>query len=178
MNRRGRLGVMLLALAGPAAGDRALAEAIVPGRCHMGVCGEMRIEAKTPLRSNAIGTLYEVRVAGRSWPMERPRPSTDRVPFAEATVSHVLCSTSRPAYIFPAGEGFSRNYLAHRLNPDGESWFGYNRSDYSIYWATCHNLVGPEFFSDAMVTRARQLGYPGNLPQEQIEIDDPMDLMR
>jgi hypothetical protein len=154
------------------------AQAVVPGRCHMGSCGEMIIASKTPLRSTSIGTLYEVRTGYRSWPMGTARPSPAKVPFGKAQVGYVLCSTRKPAYIFQAGEGSTANYLAHLLNPDGQSYFGYNQSDYSIYWATCHNLVGPVFFSPEMTTKSIQLGYPGNLPQDQIEINHPLDLVR
>lgn len=156
----------------------ASAAAIVPGRCHMDGCHEMRIDQKTSLRSTAIGTLYEVRVSSRHWPMDRPRPSLSAVPFGKPDIDYVLCSTRRPAVIFRAPEGFQSNYLAHLLNPDGQSWYGYNRSSYSIYWVTCHNLVGPDFFTPAMVTRSIQLGYPGNLTEDQIEITHPLDLMR
>jgi hypothetical protein len=144
----------------------------------MDSCHEMMIEKKTQLRRNSFGTLYEVLVSSRDWPMNQPRPSLARLPFGKADISYVLCSTSRPAYIFRAPDGFQGKYLAHRLNPDGQSWFGFNRSSYSIYWAACHNLVGPDFFAPAMVTRSIQLGYPGNLQQDQIEIDHPLDLMR
>ena len=75
------------------------------------------------------------------------RPSTAKVPFPGSEISYVICSTSKPAYIFKADEGFSSNYLAHRLNPDAQSYYGYNMSDYSIYWATCHNMVKPVYFS-------------------------------
>lgn len=178
MNRRAWMTGLLAGLAWMFFQGKARADAIVPGRCHMGTCHEMLVEKKTKLRESSVGTLYEVQVRGRSWPMDSPRPSPSRVPFGKADISYVLCSTSSPAYIFSAPESFSSNYVAHRLNPDGQSWFGYNRSSYSIYWVTCHNLVGPSFFSPAMVTRAIQLGYTGNSPEDQIEISHPLDLMR
>lgn len=162
-SRWGWIQGSLIAVLGIQAPIAALADAIVPGRCHMDGCHEMRIDQKTSLRSTAIGTLYEVRVSSRHWPMDRPRPSLLAVPFGKPDIDYVLCSTRRPAVIFRAPEEFQSNYLAHLLNPDGQSWYGYNRSSHSIYWATCHNLVGLDFFMPPMVARAIQLGYPDNL---------------
>ena len=93
----------------------------------------------------------------------------------------MFCSTSRPAYIFQhpdfySSKGGASNYLAHLLNPDGQSFYGYNRPSYSIYWATCHSLVGPNFFSPEMVTKSIELGYPGNLHEEQIQLGHPLDI--
>jgi len=109
--------------------------------------------------------------------MGSPRPSAAKVPFDRPEISYVICSTSKPAYLFRASAGSSSNYLAHRLNPDGQSYYGYNMSDYSIYWATCHNLVGPVYFSPMMVTQSIRLGYSGKLIQDQIETNDPLELM-
>jgi len=172
-----RLVILLSGISTPLATQAA---AIVPGRCHMDSCSEMRIEQKTPLRTNAIGTLYEVRISDRSWPMNQRRPSLAALPFSNPAISYVLCSTRRPAIIFQPPQDFlpGVNYVAHLLNPDGQSWYGYNFSSYSIYWATCHNLVGPNFFSPEMVTRAIQLGYPGGLPEDSVQINHPLDLMR
>ena len=154
------------------------AQVIVPGRCHMGSCFEMLSASKQAIRSNRVGTLYEVKVSSRSWSMGSPRPSAAKVPFARSEISYVICSTSKPAYIFKASAGSSSNYLAHRLNPDGQSNYGYNMSAYSIYWATCHNLVKHVYFSSTMVTQSIRLGYPGKLIQDQIEINHPLELMR
>lgn len=180
--RKGRreyaLCTLMLTAATLCGSTAAQAQAIVPGRCHMGSCWEMIITRKTPIRQSEIGTLYEVMIGSREWPMSSARPSLNSRPFEKAQTSYVLCSTRRPATIFRASEGDTSHYLAHLLNPDGQSYSGYNQGDYSIYWATCHNLVGPNFFSPEMVTRAIQLGYPGNLPQDQIEINHPLDLLR
>jgi len=102
---------------------------------------------------------------------------SEKVQFSSPQIGYVICSTSKPAYIFKASAGSSSNYYANLLNPDGQSYYGYNMSDYSIYWATCHDLVEPPYFSSAMVTQSIRLGYSGKLIQDQIETNDPLELM-
>jgi len=147
----------------------AFAELILPGRCHMGRCWEHKFLKKTLLEKGRDGKLYAVELAGRSWPTESKPPAT----FEPPQTSYVYCSTTRPAYIFEI-EG--KNY-AHLLNPGGD-WFGYNVSDYPVYWATCHNVIGPDFFSKAMKSRATQLGYSMNLPSEQLELNNVRDILK
>jgi hypothetical protein len=148
----------------------AQAEIILPGRCHMGYCWENQFLGKTLLRTgNDAGKLYSVKLASRDWEMGTSPSSS----YGKPTVSYVYCSTTKPAYIFQA----DGTYFAHLLNPGGD-WFGYNMSDYPIYWATCHNFVGPNFFSEEMTSRAIQLGYPLDLPSEQIELDNVLEILR
>lgn len=123
---------------------------------------------KTLIQSGSSGKLYSVEIATRSWPMGS-QPSS---PFGSPRTNYVYCSTKKPAYLFNS-EG---TYYAHLLNPGGD-WYGYNMSDYPIYWATCHNLVGPDFFSERMRATARKLGYPLNLPSEQIELTNVLDIL-
>jgi hypothetical protein len=163
------LAIALSTLAASTAG----ADVVVPGRCHMGHCWETKIFRKQPLQQTASGTLYAIETGSRDWSMEQPRPSERQLPFQQRDLSYVFCSRLRPSYIFKA----DGKYYAHLLNPDGKSYYGYNQSDYPIYWATCHNLVGPDFFSERMVTKSIQLGYPGNLPEEQIELNHPTDIL-
>lgn len=147
----------------------AKADIVLPGRCHMGICSESRLTKKETLRSGPNGTLYSVELAHRSWPME----AEPTEPFREPSISYVYCSTQRPAYLFKVDD----IYYAHLLNPGGHDFFGYNMSDYPIYWATCHNFVGPNFFSEQMTANAIRLGYPLNLPQEQIELRNVLEIM-
>ena len=93
--------------------------------------------------------------------------------FGKVEVSYVYCSTIRPAYIFNSD---NIDY-AHLLNPGGDDWYGYNFSDYPLYWATCHNYVGLDFFSEEITSRAIKLGYSLNLPSEQIELKNPLEIM-
>lgn len=50
---------------------------------------------------------------------------------------------------------------------------------YPIYWATCHNFVGPDFFSEEMRNRATNLGYPRNenLEWNQFELTNIRDIL-
>ncbi|OUC13019.1 MAG: hypothetical protein B0A82_19190 [Alkalinema sp. CACIAM 70d] len=145
-----------------------LASPILPGRCHMGTCWDSQFISKTVVDKTDRGTLYRVQIAHRSWPMESD-PSDN---FGEPQTNYVLCSTQKPAYIFES----DGTVYAHLLNPGGD-WFGYNQGDYPVYWATCHNFVGPNFFSDEMTEKARSLGYPLDLPSDQIELTKVTDIL-
>lgn len=156
------LGVVLL-IAQPV-----LADIILPMRCHMGQCGEQKLLEKTLLKKGTNGTLYSVKTAGRSWKWG----SEATRDFGNERISYVYCSKTKPAYIFKS----ESTYYAHLLNPGG-GWSGYNHNDYPVYWATCHNFVGPNFFSEEMTARAVQLGYSLKLPQEQIELKNVVEIM-
>lgn len=145
-----------------------LADVVLPGRCHMGECWEQKLIEKTLLKSSSQGKLYSVKIATRSWPMG----SSPNSPFGSSQINYVYCSTKKPAYLF-SSDGI---YYGHLLNPGGD-WYGYNMSDYPIYWATCHNFVGPDFFSERMKAKAIQLGYSVNLPSEQVELKNILDIM-
>jgi len=145
-----------------------LANIVLPGRCHMGECWEQKFLGKKPLKSGPNGKLYSVKLTSRSWPMAS-QPSGR---FGRVQTSYVYCSKTRPAYVF-RNEGI---YYAHLLNPGGD-WYGYNRSDYPVYWATCHNLVGPDYFSEKMTIKARKLGYSLDLPSDQIELKNVLEIV-
>lgn len=149
--------------------DAAFADFVLPGRCHMGLCGETRFISKDILRAGSDGMLYSVELAYRSYPIFSEPSGT----FGEPNTSYVYCSTSRPAYIFNS----DGTYYASFLNPGGNDWFGYNMSNYPIYWATCHNFVGPGFFSERMTANAIRLGYPLNLRQDQIELENILGII-
>ena len=145
----------------------------------MDYCYETIFLGKKILVSNSKGALYEVRERQRGWSTkdyDAPKPSTSRVPFGPVKTSFVLCSTRYPSVIFKPED--SSVFLVHRLNPDGQSYSGYNMDSYQGYWLVCHNLAGPNYFSPEMVSKSIQLGYPGNLVEDQIEVNHPLDLMR
>lgn len=152
----------------PAFAQPVLAEIVLHGRCHMDECWDQKFLGKTLLKSSSDGRLYSVKLAPRSWPMNSSPPSR----FGPAETGYVYCSATKPAFIFRA-DGI---YYAHLLNPGGD-WYGYNVSDHRVYWTTCHNFVGPDFFSEEMRSRAIQLGYPLNLPSEQIELNNVLEIM-
>jgi hypothetical protein len=147
----------------------AFADVILPGRCHMGECWDSKFVGKELIKKGNLGTLYLVTTASRSWQIDSQPP----INFQNPTTQYVYCSTTKPAYIFKTEDGI---YYAHLLNPGGD-WYGYNQSDYPIYWATCHNIVGPNFFSEEMTARAKKLGYSTNLDSEQVELNNPIDIL-
>ena len=148
----------------------ALANILLPAGCRFEVCVRNRYLGKTLIDEDTDGKLYEVQLQTeiRSW-------ETDELLEAQSPRKNwVYCSTARPAYIFESAA--SDTYTAHLLNPGGD-YFGYNQAGYPIYWTTCHNFVGPNFFSEEMTNRAIQLGYSLDLPSEQIELTNVQDIM-
>ncbi len=141
---------------------------ILLDRCHMGQCGDSKFIEKTLLKTSPNGKLYSVKTAYRSWAMGSQPPNS----FGKVQVSYVYCSKIKPALIFNS----DNTYYAHLLNPGGD-WYGYNFSDYPIYWVTCHNFVGPDFFSQEITSRAIKLGYSLDLPSEQVELKNPLEIM-
>lgn len=156
------IGFLLLA------NQPAQAEVILPGGCRMGECWESKLIEKNILKRNHLGILYSIKLATRSWGEEFSPPKE----FTQIRTDYVFCSTVKPAYIFE----LDGTYFAHLLNPGGD-YSGYNKDDYPLYWATCHNLVGPDFFSDQITARALKWGYPLNLPSEQITLKNVFDIM-
>ena len=156
-------------------GFPAVAEMILPGRCHMGWCYEMSIKDKRPLTKTSSGTLYEIRRAGRSWKMGTPKDYKS-IPFGDYSILYAHCSTRRPAIIFKQ-DVTTYDYRATLLNPNGRDNFGYNMAAYHMYWGVCHGVID-DFWSEEMVSKSIALGYPGNLEQEQIEIRHPLDIDR
>ena len=141
------------------------AEGILPGRCHSGICFEQKIIEKALLKKNPEGTLYSVNLAIRTFPYGS-QPSGI---FQEPKVSYVYCSTSKPSIVF---KSINKKYVAHLLAPGGQS-YGYNQSDYPVYWATCHNLFESNVFSSKVTAKAKQLGYfLDDLKSEQIELNN------
>jgi hypothetical protein len=148
-----------------------LAEIILPGRCYQGSCHETLFQGKTLLEQGPDGTLYAVEIARRRF-RGGSEPTGD---FEAVEEIYVYCSTTRPAYIRPESPG-SSSYFAGFLNPGGQP-IGASMSVYPIYWATCHNFVGPNFFSDEMRSRAVDLGYPLNLRESQINLSNPREIL-
>jgi hypothetical protein len=150
-----------------------LADIVLPGGCQMGECWEQKLIEKRLIKSGSKGTIYAVKTVVRSGSMDSQAFGS----FGEVKLSYVYCSTTKPAIIFDVDFDVDRTYYAHLLNPGSQDWAGYNQSDYPLYWATCHNFVGPDFFSEEMTAKAIKLGYPLNLPQEQIELNNVLEIM-
>lgn len=134
----------------------AQAELILQSRCRMGECSEIWFGGKTLLEERGRERLYEIEIAYRSTPIgEEPNG-----PFYNQGKSYVLCSHSRPRHIFKDDD--SERYHSVYLNPGVVP--GAEYEDHILYWTTCHNIVGPNFFSDEMRQRAIDLGYSLGLP--------------
>jgi hypothetical protein len=149
-----------------------LADTIVPGRCNQGKCWENRIERKTLIRRTNSGDLYSIVTSQREWDFGAESTKTE---FGTPKVNYAFCSTKSPAVIFEV----DRQYYAHLLNPGADDFYGYNMSDYPVYWAVCHNIVGTgnlmDYFTGGIITeQAIKLGYPLNLPSDQIELANPL----
>ena len=89
---------------------------------------------KKPILVNDHGVLYEVKERQRGWSTrnyDAPRPSISSVPYGPIKTSFVLCSTKRPSVIFKPDD--SSVFIVHRLNPDGQSYSGYNLDSYQDY---------------------------------------------
>ena len=153
----------------------AFAEVILQHFCRRDICHQTKFISKTAPRQSATGTFYTIETADRSWRYGEQPGNT----WSEPEISYVNCSTTRPAYIFSLP---SFSYLfVHLINPgEPHQQFSMSGSE-EMYWVTCHNFVGP--FSDYdtgesfMTERARQLGYPLNLPLDQLEADSEAELL-
>lgn len=148
------------------------AEVIINGQCRQGECIQLKYLSKTILKQTNNYQLYSIKTQNRilSW---EDREKKQNPSFDNPELSYVFCSRKAPAYIFKTEEN---NYRANLLNPGGD-WFGYNYESIQLYWITCHNIVGPDFFSDEMTARAISIGYPLNLESEQITLQHPLEIL-
>ena len=145
----------------------ASARSILHKRCHGHYCLEIKSVKKTFLKNGPNGKLYSIKQIRRDYPdgsltggkISKGKFREDKEP------SYVYCSTSKPAVI-TKHEG---NYLATTLNPGGFVDSASTESNV-LYWNTCHNFVGPDFFSARMTRKAKSLGYPLNLQRSQFEL--------
>jgi len=150
----------------------ASAEIILNVGCYMGnVCYQSRYHGKTFLEQGENGRLFSVETSTRTIHNEEGgRVSA----FGPRKTSYVYCSTTRPTYIFR----FDSGYAAHFLNPGSpDSEYSYMRGSYPVYWTTCHNLVGPVFFSEAMTRRAINLGYSLGLHTDHVNLSNPREIL-
>jgi len=164
------ISISLLSVAVPVVAQPQGGKPIVQSGCRQGECWESQVLGTRLAQKTPRGQLYQITVGRRSWPMDGKPPSQ----FAVRSQDYVYCSRTRPAHIFrnPAGAG----YLAHLLNPGGEA-FGYNQNAYPVYWGVCHGIYNQDVFRPAMTQKAKQLGYPLNLPSEQIALPRVVDIL-
>jgi len=165
------LSLGLALLVGGLAQFPARAEILLSGRCHMGECVQVRFDRKTLLQDDNDEQLYAIETALRFTPMGTEATGE----FREPQQSYVRCSQTRPAHIFQLSD--SDHYIRNDLNP-GADPSGFNYEAYMLYWVTCHNIVGPDFFNDAMHDRAIELGYSLNLNTDQVSGDTLEDVLQ
>jgi hypothetical protein len=171
------IATLSLALATPSYADAINTPApktVVPGGCHMGQCMDTIIERKGKIKEGKDGSLYSVVTSNRYWKDTNGKPVKSQP--TNRFISYVYCSTTRPAVIFE-DEGSA---IAHTLNPGDNDFYGYNISDYPVYWAVCHNILGSgklmDYFQNGIVTeQAIKLGYPLNLPSDQIRLTNVLE---
>lgn len=168
----------------------AVAEAVIqlPESCRMGSCLRTTVESKEALRSNSFGTLYLVNTSGIQYPAPNDADpglaaqdyerfvnfyGTDLV--SDTSQTYVFCSKELPSVMFES-EG---SYRVDRL-AIFESSFGSNRSSYQQYLATCHNLVGPDYFSLDVYSLLLREGYTDRYVSQskQFATGNPLDVMR
>ena len=63
---------------------------------------------------------------------------------------------------------FRSGYVVWSLNPGGTP-ASFLEETYKIYWVTCHDIAGPDFFSEEMSAFARERGYPLDLEEVRDE---------
>jgi len=139
---------------------------IIKGRCHMGGCGFTQVLSTKEVRSGDVGSLLEVQQRDEyvEAPIVNDEPQWDkiRVPKFKGPIfkSWVLCSTEKPAVIFPNSE--NGGFYVDIISPGStESIYGVNTSSHLYYWGICHNrLIDEERLYDDLFNReAVALGY-------------------
>jgi hypothetical protein len=124
------------------------------------------------LRSESVNGLKRVGVFGAKadpqqpglWSVQVWEETNDRVTIA---TDRVRCSATAPMRITGAGG----QLLVRELNPGG-AIHPANRLDHLIWWAVCHpSLAGRD--PAGLVEEARRLGYSGQLPERQEQLQAP-----
>ena len=123
-------------------------------------------------RSESVNGLKRVGVFGAKpdpqqpglWSVQVWEETNDRVTIA---TDRVRCSVTAPMRITGAGG----QLLVRELNPGG-AIHPANRLDHLIWWAVCHPpLAGRD--PAGLVEEARRLGYSGQLPERQEQLQAP-----
>jgi hypothetical protein len=124
------------------------------------------------LRSESVNGLKQVGVFGAKADPQRPglwsvqvwEETADRVTIA---TDRIRCSATAPMRITGAGS----QLLVRELNPGG-AIHPANRLDHLIWWAVCHpSLAGRD--PVGLAEEARRLGYSGQLPERQEQLQAP-----
>jgi hypothetical protein len=151
----------------------ALTGTLLPPYCHMEACSWRSIESRESIDQNRYGELFRVSVRG--WSSLHPGGTYDvktRKTGGGLSEEYVFCSRTRPGVAFSA----DGKWMAHKLAPDqSDGVYGYNTSDYTLYFAACHGLAVDE---NAIQARGQALGYRTNSARvAQVDLSAPTDLM-
>lgn len=135
------------------------------GRCHMDYCSYFIIDAATPVGNGRDGKLFKIEE--RTWGADY-NPPPDNAPESyneyaqppksvgkqERETRFVYCSKTRPtSFFFDSGK-----WTSNKLRPgDQGAIFGYNESEYTWYFAACHNAILKSPYDDHNLPR--RLGY-------------------
>ncbi|MEO1432970.1 MAG: hypothetical protein AAFV71_28675 [Cyanobacteria bacterium J06633_8] len=143
--------------------EKASARSYLFERCRGHYCYEIKSIKKKFLKNGVNGRLYSIKVLSRSYPDGSISGRVSKGKFSETGTQYIYCSSSKPAYI----SKYENKYIVNTLNPGGfvdEA----RKISHVLYWNTCHNHNPSDFF--AMERKAKRLGYPVNLKQEQFEL--------
>jgi hypothetical protein len=172
----------------PLAANAATANAIAPaaapapapaagtaeiGRCHMDECSWSIIESRTPVRSDAAGSLYLLSVlGGTSTHPGGDYPDDSRhVRIVWNAAPHevfVFCSRRLPAVILPDRGRLQVDALDFVTGP-----FGYQEGSASLYVRICH--PGDDWASNGFAAR---FGYQAREEAPDISLERPEDIFR
>jgi hypothetical protein len=153
----------------------------LPAWCRGSECVESTLESKAFIRSGELGKLYEITIRS----VRRPINEVSRQRFIEyygsevseeISKSYVLCSTRMPSVLFSSDEGYRLNRLVLTGYPPPNLFW----HSHIHYLATCHNLAGPDYFSDNVTNLLLREGYSlGNNPygNRQLGVREVSDIL-
>jgi len=169
-------GLILGAAAVLVAAAAPSAQTVVLIECRMSECQWSRDVSRTLMAANADGQFvrYVTLDATSAHPNDvYPDRFSPRLHLRwKRTTSYAFCSKSRPAFVFEFDLDGRHHWFAHLL--DLTNLYGYNAPSAVAYMRACHGLGG----SGANLERlAKQLGYHGGTPSQQIELAKPSDIL-
>jgi hypothetical protein len=144
--------------------------------CRMDSCSWMRLKSQTMVQNGQNGTLIKLLAEGGesihsagSYEVQQP------VKWGGTVESYMFCSKTKPATMYPDGDGWRATMLAPG-NPDAGP--GMLRESYVEYFLVCHDLnFSKQGVSDKDVV---SFGYPAahaGQAGEQIKLGAPTDII-
>ena len=152
----------------------------------MGECSTETLESKELLRSNELGDLYIANFSITRYPAE-DSAEYFRKQFVnyygselveDSSQSYIFCSSSMPSTLFVTN---GREYILNRLvltgnRPATSMWHSHVN-----YLATCHNIAGPDYFSNdvanVLIREGYSFGMLGRSIDEQMRVSNILEIM-